>query len=153
MSSQRLSRAWKALHPDAGSAFDKDDELQADDLACHLLERYRSSGDAEAFALLFELTRPQLLRLAAQMLDRMHDGAPGDARNNARNNVRNNARVNLLVDALMRSMHAEGRSAPPRLSGFAVLAAGRMVWLMAGADRPGPEGSQTQPTGPLARSA
>jgi hypothetical protein len=119
-----LRGAWKALHPNAIDAFDIDDELQTDDLACHLLERYRSAGDAEAFALLFELTRPRLAQLAAQLLDTVPDDARADA----------------LVVAMMRAMHSEGRAAPPRLSGFAVLAAGRMRGLLAdvGPDRPNP---------------
>lgn len=134
MSSQRLNGAWKALHPDADVAFDVDDELQVDDLACHLLERFRSRGDAEAFALLFELTRPRLLRLAAQLLDTTPD----------------DERAHALVGALMRSMHGDGRAAPPRLSGFAVLAAGRMRGLLA---VPAPHGPQPLSRGLLARSA
>ena len=134
LSSQRLRGAWKALHPNADDAFDIDDELHADELACHLLERFRSAGDAEAFALLFELTRPRLLRLAAQLLDTTHDDDRAEA----------------LVVTMMRAMHRDGRAAPPRLSGFSVLAVGRMRGLL---PNPGPGRPHRLHGSLLARSA
>lgn len=151
MTNVRLCRAWKALHPNADSAFDPDEPLHVDELACVLLERYRSAGDAEAFALLFELTRPQLLRLASTLLE--PQAAPIHATSDGardRDRPGNRERAKGLVLALMRSMHCEGRSAPPRLSGFPVLAAGRMRGLLAEAGRDRPHPLQTSP---LARSA
>lgn len=153
MTDQRLNRAWKRLHPNAGSAFDRSDELHIDDLACALLERYRSAGDAEAFALLFELMRPRLAQLAANLLYASR-GTTNSARTESPPrttlDARDASRAEGLVCALMREMHREGRAAPPRLSGFSVLAAGRMRGLVTGA---GPDRAHPPLPSSLARSA
>src|SRR5262249_41938913 len=56
--------------------FDPENDLHLDELACLLLERFRRDGDAEAFALLFELTGRRLERIAARLAARLRPAAP-----------------------------------------------------------------------------
>ena len=72
MLDRRFRRVWDREHLPALDAFDPGNDLHLDELACHLLERFRRHGDAEAFALLFELTGGRLEQVACRLLARLH---------------------------------------------------------------------------------
>src|SRR5262245_36913891 len=76
---RRFRRVWDRERLPAIEAFDAGDDNDLDDLACHLLERFRRDGDIEAFALLFEVAGERLQQIAARLAARLQAGvAPGD---------------------------------------------------------------------------
>jgi len=76
---RRFRRVWDRERLPAIEAFDAGDDNQLDELACHLLERFRHDGDIEAFALLFEVAGERLQRIAGRLAARLGVRvAPGD---------------------------------------------------------------------------
>jgi hypothetical protein len=76
---------------------DPHDDLQFDELAGRLLERFARKRDAEAFAQFMRLTRARLLDIAGRVCARLPRGGPPDA----------------LVEAVLRGLFNEPRRIPP----------------------------------------
>jgi hypothetical protein len=76
---RRFRRVWDRERLPAIEAFDAGDDNHLDELACHLLERFRLHGDTEAFVLLFEVAGARLQQIAGRLAARLQATvAPGD---------------------------------------------------------------------------
>jgi len=125
----RFHRIWDSARLPEPDSFDCANDAHLEELACLLLERFRNHGDAEAFALLFQLTGPRLERIARRLLDR-HARAlqAGD-----------------LVEAFKRQIFLHGPESPARLVGsFLALARSHME---RGLRTPAPIPRPTRPPG------
>ncbi|MBM3985601.1 MAG: hypothetical protein FJ296_07945 [Planctomycetes bacterium] len=76
---------------------DPHDDLQLDELAGRLLERFARKHDVEAYAQFMRLTRARLLDIAGRVCTRLPRGGPPDA----------------LVEAVLRGLFNQPRLIPP----------------------------------------
>ncbi len=107
----RFRRIWDSARLPEPARFDCANDAHVEELACLLLERFRNHGDAEAFALLFQLTGPRLERIARRLLDR-HARA---------------LQAPDVVEAFKRQIFLHGPESPVRLIGsFLALARSHM---------------------------
>ena len=124
----RFRRLWDADRLPSVDDFDPANDLHLEELAGVLLDRFARERDAEAFTLLFELTRARLERMAARLALRLSsEGGAGSAGGGLASHR--------LVLAVMRRAWRElaGRPAP---AGFLVMARGWMEREMRRAEAP-----------------
>ena len=74
----RLQHVADQGAPESLRQFDASNENHVDEVARHLLERFRSQDDVEAYQLLFEVVQPRLSQLAAQIARRLSPAADPD---------------------------------------------------------------------------
>ncbi|MGQ0552948.1 MAG: hypothetical protein ACT4PU_06985 [Planctomycetota bacterium] len=108
---ERYRRVWNDAQLPRLADFDASNDLHLEELADLLLQRVQDLRDAEAFALLIELTRARLERMAARLVNRLPARAPAPQH---------------LVQAVLRRLWRElrGRRAPAL--GFLLLSHGLM---------------------------
>ncbi len=92
----RLQHVADQGAPESLHSFDATNEVHVDEVARHLLERFRSSDDVEAYQLLFEVVQPRLSQLATQIARRLSPAADPDD----------------LVSSFMARLFADVRSRP-----------------------------------------
>jgi len=110
MLDERYRRVWSEESLPRLEAFDPRDDAQLEAAAEHLLARFREEHDAEAFALLMELTRGRLLSIARRMLARLARSERPEA----------------LVEGVMARLFTGRCRALPLACSFLVLARGLM---------------------------
>jgi hypothetical protein len=84
------------------------DDLQLDELAGRLLERFAARRDAEAYAQFMRLTRARLLDIATRVRVRLPGRGPPEA----------------LVEAVLRALFNEPRLVPPASGSVLVVVRG-----------------------------
>ena len=75
---ERLRRVPGSAHLVHGRDFDAANELHVDEAARHLVERFRTDNDLEAFTLLFELTHDRLSLAATRITRKLAPGVEPD---------------------------------------------------------------------------